>query len=164
MKHSLLDFSINRETKSVHLKRVFNANLESVWNAWTNAETLDKWWAPKPFVCKTKVMDFSEGGYWLYAMVSPENEEFWGRSDYKKIEYLDSFSLYDSFSDEDGNINKELPRSLCHIKFRENGNITTVDLTLQYPNLEDLDKIVSMGFEEGYASACDNLEVLLSTQ
>lgn len=164
MKHNLLDFSINRETKSVHLKRAFNGNLENVWDAWTTSELLDKWWAPKTFVNKTKVMDFREGGYWLYVMVSPDNEEYWGRSDYVKIEHHDSFSLYDSFCDKDGNINHKLPRSLCHYKFHENGNITTVDITLQYPKLEDLETTVNMGVEEGFASACDNLEELLEAQ
>lgn len=34
--------------------REFEANLSLVWKAWTEAEMLDQWWAPKPWKCETK--------------------------------------------------------------------------------------------------------------
>jgi uncharacterized protein YndB with AHSA1/START domain len=55
--------------------REFDANSDLVWKAWTTAELLDQWWAPKPYRAETKSLDFREGGVWLYAMVSPENEK-----------------------------------------------------------------------------------------
>ncbi|WP_312302176.1 hypothetical protein [Chryseobacterium sp.] len=50
MKSNLLfDFSVNKENNTIVVKREFNANLELVWQAWTTAELLDQWWAPKPY-------------------------------------------------------------------------------------------------------------------
>ncbi|MFN5417545.1 MAG: SRPBCC domain-containing protein, partial [Flavobacteriia bacterium] len=60
------DFTINKENNTVMVKREFAANLELVWEAWTNPEILDLWWAPKPYKTETKSMDFREGGRWLY--------------------------------------------------------------------------------------------------
>jgi len=54
----LLDFSVNKESKTVYMTREFNADLDLVWEAWTTAEMLDQWWGPKPLVAKTKVMNF----------------------------------------------------------------------------------------------------------
>lgn len=68
------------------LKRMPAVDLDLVWDAWTKPEILDQWWAPKPYQTETKSMDFREGGMWLYAMVSPENEKHWCKNDYHKVE------------------------------------------------------------------------------
>ena len=78
MKNNLLmDFTVNKETSTVHVKREFNASLPDVWSAWTEPQILDLWWAPAPWKSKTKSMDFKEGGRRLYAMVGPDGEERW---------------------------------------------------------------------------------------
>ena len=56
------------------MEHSLDVSLELLWNAWTTSELLDKWWAPRPYVTKTKSMEFKKGGTWLYAMVSPANE------------------------------------------------------------------------------------------
>lgn len=44
MKSSLLmNFTVNKETSTVNVKREFNASLDQVWAAWTEAEILDQW-------------------------------------------------------------------------------------------------------------------------
>ncbi|MGK4566409.1 SRPBCC family protein [Flavobacterium sp. 3HN19-14] len=67
-KELLLDFSIDKENKQINVKREFEATLDRVWTAWTEADQLDQWWAPKPYVNKTKSMDFKTDGFWLYSM------------------------------------------------------------------------------------------------
>jgi uncharacterized protein YndB with AHSA1/START domain len=68
MKSALLfDFTVNKESKTIVVNREFAAPLSLVWDAWTKAELLDKWWAPKPYRTETKSLDFREGGMWLYA-------------------------------------------------------------------------------------------------
>lgn len=36
----LFDFNVNKENNTIHIKREFNANLELVWQAWTNSNLL----------------------------------------------------------------------------------------------------------------------------
>ena len=57
-----IDFAVNKKNNTITIKRYFNAQLSLVWDAFTVAEILDKWWAPKPWKSKTKSMNFSEGG------------------------------------------------------------------------------------------------------
>ena len=111
MKSSLLmNFSIDKENKKIKVKREFAAPLSKVWTAWTESQLLDQWWAPKPWQAKTKAMDFKEGGYWLYAMVGPDETEHWARADFKSIIPLKSYSVQDTFCDIHGNINHTLPK------------------------------------------------------
>lgn len=90
-------FIINEENLSVTVNRTFKAPLEKVWDAFTNHETLDKWWAPKPWKCRTKRQNFSNGGEWLYAMVGPENEEHYTITTYKKYCTKRKFWAYRCF-------------------------------------------------------------------
>ncbi len=158
------DFSINKETKTVHVTRDFAAGLTMVWDAWTKPEILDLWWAPKPYQNKTKSMDFREGGTWLYCMVSPENEIHWCKADYKKIDHHKSFSGLDAFCDENGKINLDFPRSLWTNHFQENAHSTTVNITVQYEELADLEKIIELGFKEGFTMAMQNLDQYIEAQ
>jgi hypothetical protein len=50
-------------------------------------------------------MNFKEGGFWLYAMVSSEGEKHGSRADFKEIKPKESFSLLERFCDENGNVN-----------------------------------------------------------
>lgn len=159
----LFDFSVNKENKTIHVKREFAANLDLVWDAWTKPEYLDLWWAPKPYRTQTKSMDFREGGSWLYAMLSPENVAHWCRADYQKIENKKSFSGLDAFCDEDGNINHEFPRSLWANVFTQTDGNTVVNITITYSSLEDLEKIIELGFKEGFTMALGNLDECLAS-
>ena len=158
------DFSVNKENKTVHVKREFAANLNLVWDAWTNPALLDLWWAPKPYRVETKSMDFKVGGTWLYAMLSPENLAHWCRADYQKIDTLKSYTALDAFCDEEGNINNEFPRSLWTNVFTEKGDTTTVEITIQHEDLADLEKIIEMGFKEGFTMALGNLDQYIEAQ
>ena len=160
----LFDFSVNRENNTISVKREFAADLNLVWAAWTTPELLDQWWAPKPYQTKTKSMDFREGGSWFYAMISPENVAHWCRADYKKIEPLKSFSGLDAFCDEQGVINQDFPRSLWTNTFVEHGNNTTVNIIIAYEKLDDLEKIIALGFKEGFTMALGNLDQYIEAQ
>ncbi len=160
----LFDFSVNREKKTISVKREFNAGLQLVWDAWTKPELLDHWWAPKPFKTKTKSMDFRVGGSWLYAMIGPDNTTHWSRADYKKIENLKLFTGLDAFCDENGNINPQLPRTLWTVSFNEKEGKTLVNILLEYKELTSLEQIIQMGFREGFTAAMENLDQYIESQ
>ena len=162
MKRSLLmDFSVEKEISVVKVKREFAAPLEKVWSAWTDSELLDQWWAPKPWKAKTKSMNFSVGGFWLYAMVGPDGTESWARADYQAITPLKSFRGIDVFCDEEGTINAEFPKSIWSVSFTQSGDSTIVDIETKYEKVADLEMIIEMGFKEGFTAALENLDELL---
>lgn len=162
MKSSLLmDFSVEKENSTIKVKREFAAPLEKVWAAWTQSELLDQWWAPKPWKARTRSMDFSVGGFWLYAMVGPDGTEHWSRADYTAIVTLKSFKGEDYFCDEGGTFNPQFPKSFWSVIFTRSGASTIVDIETKYEKLSDLEVIIEMGFKEGFTMALENLDELL---
>src|SRR5215471_14706203 len=108
MKTELLnDFIVNKETKTVVVTREFAADQSLVWDAFTKKEILDQWWAPQPYVSRTKFMDFKVGGRRFYAMVSPEGQERWQVQKYTSISPKTNFKMFSVFADRDEN--PELP-------------------------------------------------------
>lgn len=157
-------FTKNAENNGILIKRTFEAPLELTWKAWTTSEILDLWWAPKPYRVKTKFMDFSEGGHWLYAMISPEDEKHWCKGDYLKISLLKSYEALDAFCDEEGKINTDFPRTHWKINFSEIGNNTAVEIKVSYNSVADMEKILEMGFKEGFSMALENLDEYVKQQ
>ena len=150
----------NLKKKSVLVSRTFTAPPEKVWRAYTESELLEKWWAPLPWKAETKTMNFTVGGYWLYAMVNPENEKHWGRMDYISITSLESFVIRDSFCDEDGNINPTLPVSTGSIIFTKTDTGTLVEFKMVYSTEKEVQTIIEMGFEQGITACLEQLETL----
>jgi PhnB protein len=162
--HLHFDFKVNKEKNSIQVQREFAANLDLVWAAWTTAELLDQWWAPKPYQTKTKTMDFREGGHWLYAMFGPDNATHWCKADYQQIDPFKSFTGLDAFCDEEGNVNDSFPRSLWTNRFTQNEQTTMVNITIQYNQIADLEMIIELGFKEGFTAAMGNLDKYLEAQ
>lgn len=165
MKNTLLmDFTVDKSTKSITVKREFAAERPLVWDAFTKSEILDQWWAPKPWKARTKSMDFREGGHWLYAMIGPEGEEHWSFTNYEKIETQQYFSGTDGFSDADGKVNPNMPQSTWENIFQDSGEVTLVTIQISYADLAQLETTIRMGFKEGLTMAMEGLDEVLATQ
>jgi uncharacterized protein YndB with AHSA1/START domain len=159
----LFDFSVDKENKTIHIKREFDANLELVWQAWTTSELLDKWCAPNPYKTETKTLDFREGGFWHYAIVSPDGKKHWSRYDYKKIEPQKSITELRAFSDENGRVSPDFPRTECTLIFSEVEGKTRVTMTEKYGSLEMFEKMATVSHKKGFSSHLKNLNEFLQT-
>jgi uncharacterized protein YndB with AHSA1/START domain len=156
----LFDFIVDKATKTVFITREFDADLSLVWDAFTKAELLDQWVAPKPWSSKTKYMDFKVGGKRFYAMVSPEGQERWAIQEYTSISPKTNFKMYNAFADKDEN--PELPGSEWDHTFSDQNGITKVSITIYNESLERLERILD-GFTQGMKMSLGNLENLLAT-
>lgn len=161
MKGNLFDFNVNKEDKTIVIKREFDANLELIWNAWTTPEILDQWRAPTPMRAETKTMDFREGGFWHYAIISPQDEKHWSRYDYQKIEHQKSITELRAFSDEHGTVDPNFARTHCTTIFSETDGKTFVTVTARYGSVEVFKKMASPGHKKGLASCFDHLDEVL---
>lgn len=157
----LFDFTVDKAAKTVFITREFDADLSLVWDAFTKAEILDQWVAPKPFLSKTKFMDFKVGGRRFYAMVSPEGHERWAIQKYTSISPKTNFKMFNAFADKDEN--PELPGSEWDFTFSEHNGITKVSITIFNESLARMEKLIEMGFTEGFKMSMNNLENLLAT-
>lgn len=156
----LFDFTVNKSTKTVHIKREFNAALSLVWDAFTKAALIDQWIAPKPMIAKTKYQDFKVGGKRFYAMVSPEGNERWALQQYTSITPKTNFKMFNVFADKDEN--PELYASEWDHNFSAENGTTIVNITIYNESLERLEMILE-GFTTGMSMSLSNLEQLLAS-
>ena len=162
MKNNLLfDFTIDKNTKTVSIKKEFAASLQVVWDAFTKQEILDQWWAPKPWASKTKFMDFKEGGKRFYAMVSPEGEEHWSVQEYTSISPTNNFKMLNAFADK--NAIPDLPASEWDLTFSNEGKTTKLNILIYNESLDRMEKMIEMGFQGGFTMTLNYLESLLET-
>lgn len=62
--------------RTMVLRRVIRAPRAAVWGAWSNPETLPRWWGPEGFSCRTKRIDLRAGGEWVFDMIAPDGTVF----------------------------------------------------------------------------------------
>lgn len=160
MKNDLFfDFTVDKAAKTVFITREFAAELSLVWDAFTKQELLDQWVAPKPFISKTKYMNFEVGGKRFYAMISPEGQARWAIQKYTSITPKTNFKMFNVFADE--NENPELYGSEWDYNFSEENGITKVSITVYNESFERMESILE-GFRLGFTASLQNLESLLA--
>lgn len=90
--------------KEIVITRLFDAPRAKVWKAWTDTDSIRKWWGPKDFTCPIYRSDLRVGGKFLYDMRSPDGQDYWGTGVYREIVPLERIVVSDSFADEKGNV------------------------------------------------------------
>jgi uncharacterized protein YndB with AHSA1/START domain len=162
MSNLQFDFTVDKSTKTVFISRQFEAEQSLVWDAFTKQEILDQWWAPKPYTSKTVKMDFKVGGRRFYAMVSADGKEMgWHIQDYTSISPKTNFTFFSAFADKDEN--PFLPGSNWDLTFSESHGITEVHISIYNDSLERMEKMIEMGFKEGFTATLIELTGLLET-
>lgn len=157
----LFDFTVDKAKKTVSVNREFDAELSLVWDAFTKKEILDQWWAPLPYLSKTKIMDFKVGGRRFYAMVSPDGGENWAIQKYTFIKPKSNFKFFNAFADKDEN--PQLPGSDWDLSFSEHNGTTMVSIVIYNESLERMEGLME-GFKAGMAATMKQLENLLASQ
>lgn len=176
----LFNFEVDKSSNTVFIEREFDAGLSLVWDAFTKKEILDQWWAPKPLISRTKYMDFRVGGRRFYAMVSPDGAEIgWQVFHFTSITPKSNFKCLSVFTDRDetpqlpgvnwdldfNEQNDSLPARSDHSGWKESKGrvITKVSISIYFQSPEELEKMIEMGFREGFTITLNELSRLLNT-
>lgn len=156
------EFIVDKENATITIRREFDAKIDKVWRAWTDAVILDQWWAPSPWTSKTKSMKFEVGGHRHYAMCGPEGEEHWSLTKYHNIILHSLIVGEDYFCDSDANINPDMLTAEFEQSFEETGEQTLVTIETRYGDVSQIEAIISMGFKEGMTAILEQLDELLN--
>ncbi len=114
-------------------------------------------------------MDFRVGGRRFYAMVNPEGAEIaWQIFDYTSISPKSNFKCLSVFADKDET--PHFPGSNWDLTFSEQNAqpdesfgraITKVRILIYFESLERLEKMIEMGFKEGFTVTLNELTSVL---
>jgi uncharacterized protein YndB with AHSA1/START domain len=128
---------LTEERGRLFIQRIFAASRDRVWKAWTDPELIAQWWGPADFTAPVIKVELREGGRYLYAMRSPEGQDFWSTGEYREIVPMERLVFTDSFADAEGNVvpastygmSADWPRELLvTVTFEEHGGGTKVTL------------------------------------
>ena len=90
---------------AVVIERTFNANVDLIWQMWTDPSHFKNWYGPKGFTIPVADMDLRVGGRRLICMASPDGKmKMWTVGEYKEIVPNERLVYTESVSDENGNV------------------------------------------------------------
>lgn len=150
------------EGNNLIFTRIFDAPRELVFQALSDPEHLSKWWGPKYWTITVNKMDFREGGTWHYCMESPDGDmKSWGKSFYEEIVEPERIVYKDYFSDEEGNINENMPGIKITLTLIEHEGKTKLVNHAQFSSEDTLKSLLDMGMVQGFTESWDKLELHL---
>ncbi len=88
------------------VKRIIDAPVEKVWQAWTDPEKVKRWWGPSDYVSPSCKIDLKEGGKFAFCMRAPEwqgGQDSYTGGTYSKIVPMELLEFTQGITDEDGN-------------------------------------------------------------
>ena len=149
------------------LTRKFNAPRKKVFNAFSNAEALGKWWGPVEAPIDVIKLDFRPHGIFHYKMKGAQIN--YGIFKYLEIDEPESITWINSFANEKGEIIKppfegmDIPREiLCKIVLEEKDGITTLTLTSEpvNANAKEIETFYSIteSMQNGFGGTFQQLE------
>ncbi|MEO1198047.1 MAG: SRPBCC domain-containing protein [Pseudomonadota bacterium] len=145
---------------TVRLNRQIAASPERIFDAWTDADALAKWWGPKGFTNKSAAIDARPGGAFEITMVSPDGRETRMAGIVLELDRPRLIRLEIRHRQFEGAA--EAPGGFIptHVEIRptEEAGGTRLDLT----HSGFLEAAQPAGFTEGWQGSFDRLETLLA--
>ena len=161
------------KTRDLTVTRIFDAPVELVWKAWTDAEYVMKWWGPDYFTSPSARMDLRIGGTSIVCMRAPK--EFGGMDMYSSWAYreivpMQRIEFIQNLSDENGDLldpatfglPPEFPRDTrTVVTFKDLGNDKT-EMTVTEYNLPTPDTEMGRNAELGLHQTLDKMAAIFS--
>lgn len=137
--------------RTLVLRRAIRAPRALVWEAWTDPESLPRWWGPEGFSCRTKRIDLRAGGDWVFDMIGPDGAVYPNHHRYGEIRARD-WIAYTLLWGEDGPKHADAWAS-----FEEEDGATTVTLGMVFSTAAEFQDAKGFGAVELGRQTLDKL-------
>jgi uncharacterized protein YndB with AHSA1/START domain len=147
--------SAPHDPTAIRIERTFRAPAQAVFEAWTNAEMLRRWYAPEAdWDAPVAEVDLRIGGKVRVVMRSPAGEEFGGSGEYLEINPPTRLVFTWTWDRPDlGGATQ-----LVEVEFTDNGDGTTTVIMTNRGLLDDQSK---ESHRAGWQGSFDNLDRVL---
>lgn len=140
----------------------FEHPIEKVWALYADPRKMERWWGPPTYPATVVAHELAPGGVVHYFMTSPEGEEFHGRWDVETVDEPNGFTALDYFADTDGKPAAGMPATRMEYSFSSIDGGTRMVCVSRYDSLDDLQKVLDMGMEEGLRGSMGQMEAVLA--
>jgi uncharacterized protein YndB with AHSA1/START domain len=137
----------------MHLTRRFDAPRDLVWETFTKAEHVARWWGPRKYAITVHAFDVRPGGKWRISHSDGEKTfEFFGeyRDVVKPTRLVRTFCF------------GQFPPIEEEYAFHDEGGRTRIVCTQRYPDLAGRDFMAGSGAQEGGRQSFARLDELLA--
>ena len=147
------------DEQTVVMSRFFAAPRARVFEAWTRAEHLEKWFAPKGLAITDCECDARPGGIFRLCMRSPWGDAYWVRGTYREVLVPERVVIACTMDDPTGTPRLE---ELIHAAFEESGRGTKLNLNTTARGTGAVALTMLAGMQKGWAQTVDRLGALLN--
>jgi uncharacterized protein YndB with AHSA1/START domain len=141
-----------------------DATVERSWQLWADPRQLERWWGPPSHPATVVEHDLAPGATVRYFMTGPDGDKYHGLWDVVAVEAPRRLELVDSFADDSGAKNESLPSTRMVMELAERaGGGTTMTMRSEFASVEDMERIIAMGMEEGLTEALGQIDAILAT-
>src|SRR5262245_6144434 len=159
---TVTDVTKDTENNSIRITAEFDAPVDRVWELWSDPRQLERWWGPPTYPATMVDHTLEPSGRVFYYMTSPEGDRYHGWWRVIAVEAPRRLEFQDGFAHADGSNNPDLPMGHAHVELDPRGERRTrMTIRFQYESAEDLDKVATMGMEEGLREAVGQIDALL---
>lgn len=155
------DITTDPEKLTMSLVADFDAPVERLWRAFTDARQLERFWGPPGWPATFTEFTLSVGGHAKYYMTSPKGERSSGAWEFTAIDEGSSFEVLDSFVDEAGSPLDGFPSMRMTFTFAATDTGSQLTNVTYFTSAEALEQTVAMGAVEGSRMAMDQLDSVL---
>jgi uncharacterized protein YndB with AHSA1/START domain len=155
------NFITDAEALTTTLEAEFDAPVARVWAAFTTPEQLSRFFGPPTWPATFTEFDLQPGGRARYHMTGPNGELAAGQWEFVEVNEGTSFTVLDSFTDDSGNVNTEMPQMRVTYEFAPIGTGTKFTNVTYFESVEALEQVVAMGAIEGSTLAFNQLDTVL---
>ena len=143
------------------LTRLIEAPCEKVYRAWTEADLLKRWFAPKPYTTPVAELDVRPGGANFIVMRGPDGRDMPNRGVYLEVVPNQRLVFTDAYvaAWEPS----EKPFMTVILTFESEGGKARYTARVRHWTVADRDAHEKMGFHQGWGTCADQLASLVAT-
>lgn len=145
----------NTADREIRISRLLNAEVELVWEVWTDPEHIKNWWGPNGFTNTISKMEIKPGGEWDLVMHGPDGTDFKNKNIFKEI-IVHKKLVYEHVS---------IPKFTATIEFEAQGEKTLLNWHMLFESKEQFEEVVkTFKADQGLNQNVEKLDMYLNTQ
>jgi|GEM_PF-189370 len=130
-----------------------------VWRCWTEPELIRQWFCPKPWHLVEADFDLRPGGRMNTRMAGPNGERIDGQGIWLAVEPMRRLVFTDSFTEDFVPAAEPFMTGIVELSDTSDG-ATSLTWSARHASVEATERHRSMGWEQGWNAAVDQLEAL----
>ena len=157
--------AVNKDAEHLTMSIIteLDVPVERAWELWSDPRQLERWWGPPTYPATFVDHDLTPGGRCTYFMTGPDGDQPHGWWRILSADAPHRLEFEDGFADDLGTGSADMPVMIMRLELAERvGDGSTMTVGITFATIEDMERILTMGMEEGFTQALNQIEAILA--